>query len=231
MEKEFPLKNFRDRIAEVGPVKRLESDFSTKKLQEIFNVKSGADAKKADPNAKDCLVKIAGFGGQGVLSMGIILAEAGCAGGKNASWYPSYGPEQRGGTANCSVVMSAKPIGSPIVYNPDILVALNRPSLEKFDKDIKKGGYLIYDSSVDCYVPPEGVKVFCVPATDIAIKGGSAKAVNTVMLGVIMALGSTGLTEKEFSDALAASFADKPALVEMNLKVLKAGAEWAKENL
>ncbi|MCL2142428.1 MAG: 2-oxoacid:acceptor oxidoreductase family protein, partial [Methanimicrococcus sp.] len=231
MEKEFPLGNFRDRSAEVGPVVRLESDFSTEKLNAIFNVESGADVINPDPNMKDCLVKIAGFGGQGVLSMGIILAQAGCAGGRNVSWYPSYGPEQRGGTANCSVVLSAKPIGSPIVYNPDILVALNRPSLEKFEKDVKEGSYLIYDSSIENYQPPKGVKVLCVPALDIAIKGGSAKATNTAMLGVLLALGATGLSEKEFKEAIAASFADKPALVDLNLKVLKAGEEWAKENL
>ena len=231
MEKEFPLGNFRDRSAEVCPVVRLESDFSTEKLNEIFNVGSDSDTAAIDPNMKDSFVKIAGFGGQGVLSMGIILAQAGCFGGKNVSWYPSYGPEQRGGTANCSVVMSAKPIGSPIVYTPDILVALNRPSLEKFDKDVKKGGYLIYDSSIENYKPPEGVKVLCVPALDIAIKGGSAKAVNTVMLGVLLALGVTGLSEKELQEAVATSFADKPALVELNLKVLKAGEEWAKGNL
>ena len=253
MEKEFPLGNFRDRTAEVAPLIRPDSDFSKAKLDEIFSVGEGVEYAKPDPNFKDCLVKIAGFGGQGVLSMGIILAQAGICGGKNVSWYPSYGPEQRGGTSNCSVVLSSNPIGSPIVYTPDILVALNRPSLEKFDKDlkpllshsswcgqppsekfdkdVKQGSYLIYDSSIENYTPPEGVKTLCVPAVDIAIKGGSAKAANTAMLGVILALGKTGLTEKEFEEAVAESFSDKPKLIDMNLKVLKAGYEWAKENL
>lgn len=231
MEKEFPLQNFRDRTAEVTPLIRPDSIFSKSKLDEIFNVNSGVETAKPDPDFKDCLVKIAGFGGQGVLSMGIILAQAGIFGGKNVSWYPSYGPEQRGGTSNCSVVLSGNPIGSPIVYTPDILVALNRPSLEKFDKDVKEGGYLIYDASIEGYAPPAGVKALCVPALEIATKGGSAKAVNTAMLGVILALGSTGISEKEFSDAVSESFSDKPKLVEMNLNVLKAGFEWAKENL
>lgn len=231
MEKEFPLGNFRDRTADVTPLVRPKSDFSKASLDNIFGVGAGVETAKPDPDFKDCLVKIAGFGGQGVLSMGIILAQAGISGGKNVSWYPSYGPEQRGGTSNCSVVLSGHPIGSPIVYTPDILVALNRPSLEKFDQDVKQGGYLIYDSSIDNYTPPTGVKALCVPALEIATKGGSAKAVNTAMLGVILALGATGLSQKEFEEAVAESFSDKPKLIEMNLGVLKGGFDWAKENL
>ena len=231
VEKEFPLGNFRDKVADTAPLIRPDSDFSKSKLDEIFGVGAGVEFAKPDPDFKNCLVKIAGFGGQGVLSMGTILAQAGIYGGKNVSWYPSYGPEQRGGTANCSVVLSASPIGSPVVYKPGILVVLNRPSLEKFSKDVQQGSYLIYDSSIDNYAPPAGVKALCVPAVDIAMKGGSAKAVNTVMLGVILALGETGLTEKEFEKAIAESFADRPNLIDLNLKVLKAGYEWAKENL
>lgn len=231
MEKEFPLGNFRDRTAETDPLIRPASDFSKEKLDEIFGVGVGVETAAPDPSFKDCLVKIAGFGGQGVLSMGIILAQAGISGGKNVSWYPSYGPEQRGGTSNCSVVLSGNPIGSPVVYNADILVALNRPSLEKFDKEVRPGGWLIYDSAIDNYTPPEGVQTVSVPAVEIALKSGSAKAANTAMLGVILALGATGLSEKEFSEAVAESFADKPRLVEMNLAVLKAGVAWAKENL
>lgn len=231
MEKEFPLGNFRDRTAETDPLIRPASDFSKEKLDEIFGVGVGVETAAPDPSFKDCLVKIAGFGGQGVLSMGIILAQAGISGGKNVSWYPSYGPEQRGGTSNCSVVLSGSPIGSPIVYAPDILVALNRPSLEKFDKDVRQGGYLIYDSSIESYTAPPGVNAICVPAIDIALKSGSAKAANTAMLGVILAIGATGLNEKEFEEAVAESFSDKPKLIDMNLKVLKAGFDWAKENL
>ncbi|WNY28844.1 hypothetical protein MmiEs2_10520 [Methanimicrococcus stummii] len=231
MEKEFPLGNFRDRIEETASVIRPDSDFSKKTLDAIFDVSESAETANPDPDFKDCLVKIAGFGGQGVLSMGIILAEAGISGGKNVSWYPSYGPEQRGGTSNCSVVLSANPIGSPIVYTPDILVALNRPSLEKFENDVKQGGWLIYDSSIEGYTAPAGVNAICVPAVEIATKGGSAKAANTAMLGVILALDLAGLTEKEFGKAIAESFAEKPKLIDMNLAVLKAGFEWAKENL
>ncbi|WP_316558675.1 2-oxoacid:acceptor oxidoreductase family protein [Methanimicrococcus hongohii] len=231
MEKEFPLGNLRDRTEETAPLIRPSSDFSKESLDALFDVVAGVESAKPDPNFQDCLVKIAGFGGQGVLSMGIILAEAGIFGGKNVSWYPSYGPEQRGGTSNCSVVLSATPIGSPIVYTPDILVALNRPSLEKFEKDVKKGGFLIYDSSIDNYTPPADVKAICVPAIEIATSAGSSKAANTAMLGVILALGTTGLSQEEYEKAIAESFAEKPKLVDMNIAVLKAGFEWAKGNL
>ncbi|WNY26024.1 2-oxoacid:acceptor oxidoreductase family protein [Methanolapillus millepedarum] len=226
MEKEFPLGNFRDQSADVCPMVRPTSDFSTKRLIEIFGTSDAA--VKSDSNAfENCRIKIAGFGGQGVLSMGIILAEAGCAGGKNVSWYPSYGPEQRGGTSNCSVVLSKDPIGSPVVYAPDILVALNRPSLDRFAKDVKPGGFLLYDSSIEGFVPPKGVTTIAVPAVEIATKGGSQKAANTAMLGVILALKATGLTDAEFEKAIAESFADKPKLIDMNLAVLRAGKEWA----
>ena len=230
MEKEFPLGNFRDRVNETAPVIRPESDFSKETLDSIFSVNESAAAAKADSDFKDCLVKIAGFGGQGVLSMGIMLAQAGISGGKNVSWYPSYGPEQRGGTSNCSVVLSKKPIGSPIVYNPDILVALNRPSLEKFEKDVKAGGWLIYDSSIENHTAPAGVRAFCVPAVDIAVSAGSAKAANTAMLsGVILALRRDGLSEKMLKKRFRVFCGLSPKLIPMNLDVFEGRVEVGKE--
>ncbi len=101
-----------------------------------------------DPAAPTFNVKMAGFGGQGVLSMGVILARAACGAGKFVSWYPSYGPEQRGGTANCAVVISGQPIGSPVIYEADVLVAMNRPSLEKFSRELKPGGLLLYNADI-----------------------------------------------------------------------------------
>ncbi|MDR0767871.1 MAG: 2-oxoacid:acceptor oxidoreductase family protein [Methanosarcinales archaeon] len=231
MEKEYPLGNFRDRSAETKPLIRPDSDFSKEALDKAFGVDTNLELPPIDPNFQDCLIKIAGFGGQGVLSAGIMLSQAATYSGNNASWYPAYGPEQRGGTANCSVIISANPIGSPIVYTPDIMVVLNRPSLVRFEKVVKDGGYLIYDASVGDYTPPANVKGICVPGIEIATKAGNAKALNTAMLGVVWALGKTGLTEKEFEKAIRESFADRPELIDLNLKVLKAGYDWAKENL
>ncbi|MDR0767228.1 MAG: 2-oxoacid:acceptor oxidoreductase family protein [Methanosarcinales archaeon] len=231
MEKEYPLGNYRDKVSETSPLIRPDSDFSKKSIEKVFGVDANLEMPPMDPNFRDCLIKIAGFGGQGVLSAGIMLSQAATYSGKNASWYPAYGPEQRGGTANCSVIISSNPIGSPIVYEPDIMVVLNLPSLVRFEKIVKDGGYLIYDSSVGDYTPPANVKAICVPGIEIATKAGNAKALNTAMLGVIWALGKTGLTQKEFEKAIAESFADRPELIDLNLKVLKAGYDWAKENL
>ena len=146
------------------------------------------------------------------------------------SWYPSYGPEQRGGTSNCSVVISGLPVGSPVVYNPDILVAMNRPSLERFAADVKKGGTIIYDAVMGDVKIPDGVKGYAVPASDLAKEAGSEKAANTVMLGVLMGLGITKLEDAFYGAALEENFSDKPKLIPMNKKALDLGAAWAKKH-
>jgi 2-oxoisovalerate ferredoxin oxidoreductase beta subunit len=232
MEKEFPLGNFRDRSSEVEPLKRGESDFSRESLDRLFNLEAEVSPEAVDaPDFVQVQVKLAGFGGQGVLSMGLILASAGCKAQHYVSWYPSYGPEQRGGTSNCSVVISGEPIGSPVVYNPDLLVALNRPSLEKFADDVKKGGVILYDSTIGEFDAPDGVRTNSVPALEIAKNAGTEKAANTAMLGVMMALGDTKLPDDMFSAAISETFAQKPKLIPVNLKILNAGAEWAKNNI
>lgn len=226
MEVEFPLANFRDRTADVEPLYRGMSDFSKEALENIFEVEkeSSLDAID-DPNFETKVIKISGFGGQGVLSMGLILAEAACKARRHVSWYPSYGPEQRGGTSNCTVVISGEIIGSPVVYSSDILVALNKPSLEEFAERVKKGGLILYDEEIGEYKPPEGIKAISVPALKIAKEHGVGKAANTAMLGVLMAI-STDLSEEVFFDAVKQSFAKKPKLIEVNLDILKSGAEW-----
>jgi len=132
-------------------------------------------------------VIMAGFGGQGVLFLGKVVAEVGMAAGRNVSWLPSYGPEMRGGTANCSVVISETPIASPIVNEPDLLIAMNRPSVTKFLSKIKKGGVMIYNSTL---IPDENfrddVKIIPVPASKIAGDLGSERVANVVMAGAFL---------------------------------------------
>jgi 2-oxoisovalerate ferredoxin oxidoreductase beta subunit len=176
-------------------------------------------------------VKISGFGGQGVLSLGTMLTQAAQAAGKQVTWYPSYGPEQRGGTSNCSVIISEERIGSPVVYHPDLLVAMNRPSLEKFQNDVKPGGTIMYDAIIGDVKLPEGVRGVAVPAQELAIQAGNPKGANTIMFGVILGLGLTGLPDTAFQSALAASFAKKPKLIPMNLEVLAFAQKWVKENV
>lgn len=132
--------------------------------------------------------KIAGFGGQGVLSRGITLAEAGMKAGLNVSYYPSYGPEQTGGESNCIFIVPGEFIDSPSVNEVDTLVALNRPSLEKFKHDVKKGGLILYDSAIGEFEVPDGVEVVSVSAFKIVKEHGVKRVGNTVLLGVLMAL-------------------------------------------
>ncbi|MGB9927796.1 MAG: 2-oxoacid:acceptor oxidoreductase family protein [Methanosarcina sp.] len=231
MEEEFPLKNFRDNSEEVEPLNRGISDFSTEALEKLFGIEGDLEAKIPRRDFAPIQTKIAGFGGQGVLSMGIILAQAGVKANLNASWFPSYGPEQRGGTSNCSVVISGQEIGSPTVYTPDILVAMNRPSLERFQGVVREGGLILYDSSIGDTQTPESVNAISVPATEKAKEAGSEQAANTFMLGVLVGLNATGLEEKAFKEALAENFAGKPKVIEFNQQVLEAGAEWARNNI
>lgn len=232
MAKEFPLKNFRDRSSKVETLCRGSSDFSKESLDHIFEVDNESTMDPVDdPSFKEKHIKIAGFGGQGVLSMGLTLAQAACKDRRHVSWYPSYGPEQRGGTSNCSVVISGEFIGSPVVYEPDILVALNRPSLEEFAHEVVDGGLILYDSTIGEFETPEGVDAISVPASKIARDLGVKRAANTVMIGVIMALKHTELPEDVFKEAVEHTFAKKPELIPINLKILEAGADWANKNL
>ncbi len=143
---------------------------------------------------------IAGFGGQGILSAGKLLAYAGMLEGKHVSWLPSYGPEMRGGTANCSIVISDDPIGSPIIDYPNALIAMNGPSLEKFEKKIAKGGLIITNSSlVEAKPQRTDVEFVGVPATEMASDMGNLTYANIIILGKL--LGKTGIIKNESFEA------------------------------
>ncbi len=229
MEKEFPLKNFRDKSEEAEFLCRGVSDFTTETLNKLYGLETDIEEKPVRTDFAPIQTKIAGFGGQGVLSMGIILAQAGVKANLNASWFPSYGPEQRGGTSNCSVVISGQSIGSPTVYTPDILIAMNRPSLERFEGAVREGGFILYDSSIGEAETPAGVKAIPVPATEKAKEAGDERAANSFMLGVLMGINATGLEEEAFKGALAENFAGKPKVIEFNQMVLEEGAKWARK--
>ncbi len=130
---------------------------------------------------------IAGFGGQGVLSMGKILAYAGLFEGKEVTWMPAYGPEQRGGTANVTVIVSDEPISSPILSTYDVAIVLNQPSLDKFEEKIKPGGILIYDP-YGISTPPQrsDISVYCINAMDAAAEMSNVKSFNMIVLGGLL---------------------------------------------
>jgi 2-oxoglutarate ferredoxin oxidoreductase subunit gamma len=164
-------------------------------------------------------VIIAGFGGQGVLFAGQLLAYAGMDAGKSVTWIPSYGPEMRGGTANCTVVISDEEIGSPFVMNPTAVIAMNLPSLDKYEHLVKKGGVLVVNASmVNREVTREDITVVSIPANDIAEAIGSKRATNMIMLGAL--LGNLDLLSLE---ALEAALEDH--LPERHKKFLPANKE------
>lgn len=189
----FPLGLFKDEIEQREPYFKKPWKNTVLQVKQALGIEtvSGKGLPQADlpENASPLLrIKTAGFGGQGVLLLGMLLSKMATAHNYNVTWLPSYGPEMRGGTANCSVIFNRKPIGSPAVEEMDLLVAMNGPSLEKFIGDIKEGGVLFYNASI--IEDPDiktGVQVFGVPATQLAEDAGHARAANVVMLGAFLA--------------------------------------------
>jgi 2-oxoisovalerate ferredoxin oxidoreductase beta subunit len=177
---------------------------------------------------RDPRIKIAGFGGQGLLFLGRLLAEAGMRQGYHVSWLPSYGPEMRGGTANCHVNLSTEPIGSPLVSDPTVLIAMNRPSVEKFQEELVSGGLLIYDSSLIDIAPTRlDVEVIPLPATSIADQLGSAKAANMVVLGAY--LGITGLLSEEVIAGVIKAMTKNSSVLDLNIKAVASGMQFARK--
>ena len=167
---------------------------------------------------------ISGFGGQGGLAIGKNLAEAGMAEGLNVTWAPSYGPEMRGGTANCSVVLSDAPVGSPVFAHPTELIALNAPSLEKFEAGVQPGGTVFVNSDVvPGRVTRPDLKAFYIPCNTIADEIGNPKVGNMVMLGAYVA--GTGILKPETIEAMiAATFTGaKAKLVPLNIQAFRRG--------
>lgn len=231
MENEFPLGCLRDDAATAVPRAPVPE---APTVAEYFDASEQhqAPAAEVDNAFHELRLKFTGFGGQGILSLGICVAEAARLEKRFTTWFPTYGPEQRGGSAACSVVVSGKPIGSPSVDHPDVLVCMNQPSYERFAKDVKPGGIVIVDATVPLNVAaPEGVRVVQMPAIDLSIKLGMPKAANTVMLAALAKLGVTGLCEEHLFEALDASFKGKTALVEKNRLMLREAEAWLEKNV
>ena len=170
---------------------------------------------------------LSGFGGQGILFAGKFLAYKGLTAGQQVSWLPSYGPEMRGGTASCSVIVSDEPVGSPIVSNPDILVAMNLPSFDKFESTVKAGGMIFADSTLsERKSARDDVKVFYIPATQLASDNGFPTLANMIIVGKILKeLGE--FDEDALRAALSKVISAKRAdMLETNLKAMKIGAEY-----
>ncbi|MBO5648925.1 MAG: 2-oxoacid:acceptor oxidoreductase family protein [Clostridia bacterium] len=169
-------------------------------------------------------ILIAGFGGQGVLFAGKFIAYKGLFEGKEVSWLPSYGPEMRGGTANCSVILSDDPVGSPIVSAPDVLMAMNLPSLDKYEDACVPGAKIIIDSTlIERKVKRDDVDAYYIPATKLANDAGIPTLANMIMVGkMIREAGCISFDEMESALAKVVS-AKRANLLEVNLRALQMG--------
>ncbi|MFA5449720.1 MAG: 2-oxoacid:acceptor oxidoreductase family protein [Clostridia bacterium] len=166
---------------------------------------------------------IAGFGGQGVLSLGLFIAQAAIAAGKETTWLPSYGPEMRGGTSNCSVVVSDSRVASPLIPFPDYLIAMNKPSLYKFVDKVRPNGVVIVNSSlIPDKVERTDITTIYVDAGVLAAEAGNAKTANIVVLGAF--LKQSGLFSLDLAaQVIKEKFSKKPYVIEANLKALELG--------
>lgn len=175
-------------------------------------------------NTKQML--FSGFGGQGILFAGKFMAYKGLIEEKQVSWLPSYGPEMRGGTASCSVIVSDDAVGSPIVSNPNILVAMNLPSLDRFEPTVVPNGMVFVDSTlIQRKLSREDVQAFYIPATRLANENGMPTLANMILIGKILKE-SGDYTEDTVSAALKKVISAKHAdMLEMNLKAIRIGAE------
>ena len=176
---------------------------------------------------KTTQILIAGFGGQGILFAGKFLAYKGMTEDLQVSWLPSYGPEMRGGTANCSVVLSDTPVGSPIITNPDVLIAMNLPSLQKFVNDVVPGGQIYVDSTlISEKVERTDVDVFYIPATQMAKEAGVSTLANMIIMGHVLQNNSELTFDGTESTVQKLVPAKKQELVGLNMKALEMGRDY-----
>ena len=172
-------------------------------------------------------IQLAGFGGQGILFAGKVLAYCGMLDGREVSWLPSYGPEMRGGTCNCSVTLSDEPIGSPTVYNPDILIVMNEPSFVKYINEVKPGGCAFVNSTlVDSVSDRKDIDIYNIPATAMAEENGLTGGANIVMIGMLIK--KTGIISMDGIESTIRKMVPpkKAQLIENNMKAIRMGYDF-----
>ena len=229
MQKTFPLGVVVDRTKGAEPRPQPEAAPALEEIPGILGVAedeptAGREGAAQLKEALDLRVRVAGFGGQGVLLLGEVLAEAGLDAGLEVSWLPSYGPEMRSGTSNCHVRLSKEAIDSPLVTAPNVLVAMNEPSLKKFDASVRPGGWVIYNGDVfpeEC--AREDVHVLAVPFTEIADELGDKRAANMVMLGALLEI--TGALPQASIDAALNRLVKSQRWIDLDAKALARGRE------
>jgi 2-oxoisovalerate ferredoxin oxidoreductase beta subunit len=210
------------------PEKIWDTDTIIKNLGLVeLDIKKRADRNAVEDKHKNPRIKIAGFGGQGVLTLGILLAGCGMMEDYNVAWLPSYGPEMRGGTAHCHVTISDRQIGSPLVTKSTVCIAMNKPSQVKFETELVPGGLLLRNSSmIDIPSTRTDIDILSIPVSEIATKLGSLKVANMIMLGAY--LEHTHIISFETLDLVLQNMLKKASLLELNRKALEAGRKAAR---
>jgi len=231
MHKQFPIGVYRDLTKDVEPYKIEEKNPTSEEIVNLLDISGEADTNLPEKDVaekyQDPEIKVAGFGGQGILLMGAALAQAGMFADYRVSWLPSYGPEMRGGTANCHVNIRSKEVGSPVVSSPKVLIAMNRPSLEKFEDDVVPGGIIIYDSSlIDIEPTRTDVEVLAIPATKMADDIGNTRIANMLVMGAYV--GYTDILPKEAIYESLKTAIKRKRFIEINEKAVDAGYEFGK---
>ena len=231
MLKVFPLGVFKDESdnRDEDSWKRHFEGFDKAKVDAYLDrMKSAVGDTQPTVLPKDLNCKFAGFGGQGILTLGLFLSQIGMRGGHHVSWFPAYGPEMRGGTANCSVNLSSERIGTPLVDHPNVLVVMNQPSLDLFEKDVVDGGTIILDSTVVEGTPDtQRLNAVLIPASDIADEVGTAKVANVVILGALIA--ATEAFTPEFCESTLRAVIKKKSLIDMNMEAFRRGYDFVKK--
>ena len=231
VEKEFPLGVLRDTADQASPAR---ARAAAPPLEDFFRGSfRGMHAPRADPSVRERRLLFAGSGGQGILSLGLCVAEAGSHAGRFTTWYPSYGPEQRGGSASCSLVLAGIPVGSPAVDHPDVLVCMTRPMLDRLLETVKPGGMLFCDTAIlDARAPSRpDIRTIALPATDLADANGLPRAANTAILAALLYTGATGLPADAIINARDGALLNKPTLIDKNRLVFEASMAWCREHL
>jgi 2-oxoisovalerate ferredoxin oxidoreductase beta subunit len=232
--KNFPTGVFKDKTAEAVPEIIERKEFTSEELLKILgaannNSDSLFDKPEVKTNYKNPRIKISGFGGQGVLFLGQLLSQSAMKSGYHTTWLPSYGPEMRGGTANCHVMISNNRIGSPLVTETDVLFAMNLPSLDKFENEVRKDGLIIVNSSlINRNVKRNDVEVLYVPATEIADELGNTKATNLVLYGAYIA--KSKILSQDCALFTANETVKKKEFIKVNEEAFRRGMEYVNEN-
>jgi 2-oxoisovalerate ferredoxin oxidoreductase beta subunit len=231
MLKVFPLGVFKDESdnQDEDGWKRPYEDFQPDKVTAYLDrMKSAVGDTEPTVLPQDLNCKFAGFGGQGILTLGLFLSQIGMRGGHHVSWFPAYGPEMRGGTANCSVNLSSDRIGTPLVDHPNVLVVMNQPSLEAFEKDVVDGGTIIVDATIVESTPDtERLNAVMIPASDIADEVGTPKVANVVILGALVA--ATDAFTQDFCESTLRAVIKKKSLIDMNIEAFRRGYDFVKK--